>query len=64
MISAKKIITLVLLLLFIAIIGAVLLLCNIEFGKYLVYGSVPLGALITIISGIAASIGKINNDLN
>lgn len=63
MISAKKIITLVLFLFFIAALGFVLLLCNFEFGKYLIYGSIPIGAVITIISGIAASVGKIENDL-
>jgi hypothetical protein len=62
MISGKKIFALLLPLFFIAVIGFILLLLDINFGRYMVYFGVSLGAIVTMFSGLLAAIGKIEKD--
>ena len=61
-ISVKKVIGIVLLLFFIAVIGVVLILLEIEMGRYLVYFSVPIGALLTMVTGLLVSLGLVKKD--
>ena len=61
-ISGKKIFTLLLSLLFIAVTGFVLALFEINFGRYMAYFGVFLGAIITMFSGLLVILGKVEKD--
>jgi ABC-type Fe3+-siderophore transport system permease subunit len=62
MVSAKKVLMVGMLCFLSALFGVVLLLLDIEFGRYLVYFVVPVGA-ITVLFGVVASImGKLERD--
>lgn len=63
MISAKKILYLALAFLIIAILGFILELYFDGIGKYLIYLSVPIGAITLIAGGIGMALGKIKNDI-
>jgi len=52
----------ILILFLLAVFGVILLFLQIETGKYLVYVSVPLGAIITIFASIASALEKIDRD--
>jgi hypothetical protein len=62
-ISARKIFTILAVLLLTTILGVVLIFMNISFGKVLVYLSVPAGAILTIFAAIAAGLGKVDKDV-
>ena len=63
MLSARKVVSVLLLLLFTAIIGAVTIALGYQFGRYLVYVSVPVGAVLAIVSAVSAMLGKLEQDL-
>ena len=63
-ISARLLIKLVLLLFLIALIGMVLEILNLRFGKYFAYVAIPLGAMTTIVGAVLAMFGKVNNYFN
>ena len=63
MISGRKIVATLLLLLFGAVIGMALVFLKIHFGKYIVYITVVPGAILTIVTTIAAQLGMVDKDL-
>jgi len=64
MISAKKILKIILWLFLLTAVGLVLIYKEIAVGRYIVYISVAVGAVIIMLSGIAATFGKLDKDLD
>lgn len=63
MISAKFIVLVWLVALFVAVGGFLLELAGIEWGRYAIYLVVPIGAITGIIGVVATLLGKIKDDL-
>jgi hypothetical protein len=61
--SFKNIVKFVLILLSFALIGFVLEMFNFAIGRYFLYISVPLGAIVTIFSVLLALMGRLDNDV-
>lgn len=62
-ISAARVFKIVLFSLLIAVSGIFLILLGIEWGRYLVYVSVPVGAVVTIVGTLLAMAGRLNKDI-
>lgn len=62
-ISARKILSAILLLFFVALLGMTCIAFGYEIGRYLVYVTVPVGAFLTIASAVLAMLGKLHRDL-
>jgi hypothetical protein len=61
--SFKNIVIFILILFSFALIGFVLEMFNFTIGRYLLYVSVPIGAIVTILSVFLAIIGRLDNDV-
>ena len=62
MISGKLLLSSLMILFFVALGGMGLVLAGIEEGKYLAFIAVPIGAIVTIIGGMAAMLNKVKKD--
>jgi len=62
MIPEKYIVGVLLSLYFVAAIGGLLAFNDVPIGRYVVYISVPLGAIVTIVASVLAVLGKIDKD--
>lgn len=62
-ISAARVFKIILFSLLIAVSGIFLVFLGIEWGRYLVYLSVSVGAVATIVGTLLAMAGKLNKDL-
>lgn len=62
-ISAARVFKIILFSLLIAVSGIFLVFLGIEWGRYLVYVSVSVGAVATIVGTLLAMAGKLNKDL-
>ena len=63
MVSSKKIIIALFVILAVALIGICLEVAGINKGRYLIYIAVPIGALVTMFSALLAVLGKTKDDI-
>jgi hypothetical protein len=62
LIHASKIIGSALFALLAAVLGVILIFLNYDFGRYIVYLSIPIGVVATFIGSFAATLGKLDQD--
>ena len=62
MIPASKIIGSALLALLTAVLGVILIFLDYDFGRYIVYFSIPIGVVAVFIGAFAAGSGKLDEE--
>jgi len=61
-IPASKIIGAVLFTLLAAVFGTILIFLDYDFGRYIVYFSIPIGVIATFIGAFAAGTGRLDQE--
>ena len=62
MLSAKKLIGIMIVSFLIALLGMVLFFLDIKFGQYLVYSAFPVCAISILVGSVGVMIGKVDRD--
>ena len=63
MISAKAVVVIGLSSLLIGVVAMIFAFQNVGWARYVCYAAIPIGAVAVLCGGIAASIGRVKNDL-